>query len=59
MESIKAWDNMDWNILDYVRTDYHELTNDDFIRTMRNYKLFEYMLTNGMFSDNTNTAEEE
>ena len=50
-ESKKIWDNMDWNILEYVRTDYNELKNEDFIKTMRNYKLFQYMLNNNMLLD--------
>ena len=58
-ESVKIWDNMDWNILDYVKTDYHELTNADFIKTMRNYKLFQYMLNNNMLFSDTNISNEE
>lgn len=50
---------MDWNILDYVKTDYHELTNADFIKTMRNYKLFQYMLNNNMLFSDTNISDEE
>ena len=45
-----VYDNMDWNILDYVKTDYHELTNADFIKTMRNYKLFQFMLACDLIS---------
>ena len=60
MESIKVYDNMDWNILDYVKTDYHELTNADFIKTMRNYKLFQFMLdTNMLFADAEVSDESE
>lgn len=60
MTPVKVWDNMDWNILDYVKTDYHELTNADFIKTMRNYKLFQYMVDNNLlFTDNNSPEEEE
>lgn len=59
METVKIWDNMDWSILDYVKTDYHELTNKRFIKTMRNYKLFEYMYSNNMFYVNSSEEGEE
>ena len=60
MTPVKVWDNMDWNILDYVKTDYHELTNADFIKTMRNYKLFQYMVDNNLlFTDNNSPEKEE
>lgn len=59
MESKKVWDNMDWNILDYVKTDYHELTNADFIKTMRNYKLFQFMLDNNMLFADSNGSDTE
>ena len=58
MESIKVYDNMDWNILDYVKTDYHELTNTDFIKTMRNYKLFQFMLDANMLFADAEVSEE-
>ena len=58
-ETKKVWDNMDWNILDYVKTDYRELSNADFIKTMRNYKLFQYMLENKMlFTDSDADVED-
>ena len=59
MESKQVWDNMDWNILAYVKTDYHELTNADFIKTMRNYKLFQFMLDNNMLFADSNSSDTE
>lgn len=59
METVKIWDNMDWSILDYVKTDYHELTNKNFIKTMKNYKLFEYMYSNKMLYTNSSEEGEE
>jgi len=58
MESVKVFDNMDWNVLDYVKTDYHDLTNADFIKTMRNYKLFQFMLDANMLFSDTEVSEE-
>ena len=40
--------NEDWNILDYVQTDYSELTEKDFIKTLLDYNLFLYMQENGL-----------
>ena len=40
--------NEDWNILDYVKTDYNELSEDDFIKTMLDYNLFLYMKENNL-----------
>ena len=57
-ESVKVWDNMDWNIFDYVKTDYSNLTNNDFIKTMRNYKLFQYMVDKNILFSNSNISEE-
>lgn len=55
-----VYDNEDWSILDYVKTDYHELTDIDFIKTVRNYKLYQYMLQNNMlFNDDTSAEEKE
>ena len=53
METIQVWDNMDWSILDYVKTDYRDLSNADFIKTLRNYKLYQYMLDNNMLFNDT------
>ena len=51
------YDNEDWNILNYVKTDYHELSNNDFIKTIRNYKLFQYMLQNNMLFEDISSVE--
>lgn len=44
----EVYANEDWNILDYVKTDYSELQTDDFIKTMLDYNLFLYMNDNGV-----------
>lgn len=52
-----VYDNEDWNILNYVKTDYHELLDTDFIKTIRNYRLFQYMLQNDLlFNNNSYTS---
>ena len=53
-----VYDNEDWNILDYVKTDYHELSDIDFIKTIRNYKLFEYMDQNNMLFNDVLSMED-
>lgn len=40
--------NEDWNVLDYVETDYAELTDNDFIKTLLNYNLFLYLKENNL-----------
>lgn len=40
--------NEDWNILDYVKTDYNELQDDDFIKTVLDYSLYSYMEKNNL-----------
>lgn len=55
-----VYNNEDWNILNYVKTDYHELSDSDFIKTIRNYKLFQFMAENHMiFTNNKNSEEGE
>ena len=44
--------NEDWNVLDYVKTDYNELSDDDFIKTMLDYNLFLYMKENNLLFTN-------
>ena len=44
--------NEDWNILDYVKTNYDDLTDNDFVKTLLDYNLFLYMKENNMlFND--------
>ena len=54
-----VYNNEDWNILNYIKTDYHELTDADFIKTVRNYKLFQYMLQSNMLFNDDNIFSEE
>lgn len=44
--------NEDWNILDYVETDYTELTDEDFIKNMLNYNLYIYMREKDLLFNN-------
>ena len=43
--------NEDWNILDYVKTDYNELKEEDFVKTLLDYGLFSYMKENNLLFD--------
>lgn len=47
-DEIEVFINEDWNILDYVETDYKEMTDDDFIKTLMNFNLFKYMKENDL-----------
>lgn len=46
--------NEDWNILSYVDTDYSVLSEDDFISTLFNYKLYKYMRDNDLLFEDEN-----
>lgn len=48
---IEIYLNEDWNILDYVKTDYNELKEEDFIKTLLDYSLFSYMKENNLLFD--------
>ena len=45
-DEIEIFENEDWNIMDYVKTDYSQLTKDDFIKTLLDYSLYKYMKEN-------------
>lgn len=43
--------NEDWNILDYIKTDYSELKVEDFIKNLLDYNLFKYLKENNLLFD--------
>lgn len=48
--------NEDWNILEYVKTDYNDLKEDDFIKNMLDFNLYVYMKENGLLFEEEDEA---
>ncbi len=51
VEEKEIYINEDWNILDYIKTDYNELKPENFIKNMLDYNLYIYMKENDLLVD--------